>query len=363
MIIQDTFGIILSKQQFAISNRDSVSVFEGQNPFFTFQLSLYEGISMAEFKDGLIILSSYVPDVYKSIIVDISSGQIIEYENLVFHKMTKSFIAFNQYRGTNMVILNRTDFTEKIMISRRSGNRTLIHEDWFLTTITRVLTDNKGVFCQNLKSLDSTNWEYEIPKTYERKYYSVVKRQEDIKIPSVDKILGVYENLVWLVLNTGQFIALDLQTGHEVHSFWRATTGWNAPFDDSMGFNFLNCYSELDPDKGIIFGFRSHYYWEIDLKDPSTQFIVYDWELDAKHHNILNSASLGYYWEGDYIYFYETERSKKLGIFSRSRRSLVWSSKLEEIKGTFQKILYYQGQILILDSGSQLHFIPTEFNP
>jgi hypothetical protein len=42
---------------------------------------------------------------------------------------------------------------------------------------------------------------------------------------------------------------------------------------------------------------------------------------------------------------------------------LVWSSKLEEIKGTFQKILYYQGQILILDSGSQLHFIPTEFYP
>jgi hypothetical protein len=361
MIIQDTSGIILSKQQLFIRSRNSVSVFEGQNLIFTFQFS--ESIDTGGFRDGLIILKSYVPDAYKSIIVNINSDQIIECENLMFIKMSNRFLAFTHFFSRQTVIWNLQDLTEQMIIPRKAGNRNLIYEDWFLGTVTEALIDNVGVFCQNLKSLDSTNWEYEIPKTYERKYYSVVKRQEDVKIPSVDKILGVYKNLVWLVLNTGQFIALDLQTGQEVHSFWRATTGWNAPFDDSMGFNFLNCYSELDPDKGIIFGFRSHYYWEIDLKDPSTQFIVYDWELDAKHHNILNSASLGYYWEGDYIYFYETERSKKLGIFSRSRRSLVWSSKLEEIKGTFQKILYYQGQILILDSGSQLHFIPTEFNP
>ena len=357
MIIQDTFGVFLSKQQFLILNRRSVSVFEGQNSIFTFQLS--EGLDIGGFHDGLIFLWANK----HTIIVNINSGQVMECENLMFLKKSKNFLAFKHLVDKITVIWNVPNFTEKMIIPRKIGNRTLIHEDWFLTTITRVLTDNKGVFCQNLKSLDSTNWEYEIPKAYERKFHNFVTMKEDVKIPSVDKILGVYKNLVWLVLNTGQFIALDLQTGQEVHSFWRATTGWNAPFDDSMGFNFLNCYSELDPDKGIIFGFRSHYYWEIDLKDPSTQFIVYDWELDAKHHNILNSASLGYYWEGDYIYFYETERSKKLGIFSRSRRSLVWSSKLEEIKGTFQKILYYQGQILILDSGSQLHFIPTEFNP
>lgn len=242
----------------------------------------------------------------------------------------------------------------------RCGNKKLVAGKYLLSNI--YLSD-KEIICLDTERKDPVMWK----RAFDEKYRAEIKIsliETKIIEPAIFEFIGVYNNLLWLVLKTGHILALDVETGKEVHSLLYPSNTNIQLAGQQVNYVFQTKYSRLDSKNGKIVGFYRFYYWEIDLNnDPNANFIVYSWESDSKEHNIVHQSSHGCYWEGDYIYFYQAERDKKIGIFSRSQRKLVWSGIVEELQSSIAKIAYYDGNILIHDNAQNLHFIPTEFIP
>jgi hypothetical protein len=300
---------------------------------------------------------------------ELSKSEILSYENNFVKEISdgiicaiiEPYIAYYDVKNMNYKMFNFLLDLDFVNIEQGFGNKNIISGNYLFSNTFPSL-DNE-IFCIDTESVDKIKWQI----TFDEKYRAEIKIsliETKIIEPAIFKFIGVYNNLLWLVLKTGHILALDVETGKEVHSLLYPSNTNIQLAGQQVNYVFETKYSRLDSKNGKIVGFYHFYYWEIDLNnDPNANFIVYSWESDSKEHNIVHQSSHGCYWEGDYIYFYQAERDKKIGIFSRSQRKLVWSGIVEELQSSIAKIAYYDGNILIHDNAHNLHFIPTEFIP
>jgi len=204
-------------------------------------------------------------------------------------------------------------------------------------------------------------WQYHLPETYNwlRRVANIEKPYEATDAEIV-KILGVYSGVLYIVLNSGRIVGLEENTGQEVFSKIEP---------DQLTLNYENeriytptilwLNTQLDVENGIIFGLLGDFYAEIDLKNSSKEYKVYDigYQSNTKKIKCTNWGV----WQGDEIFFGETNFAKepaRVGIFNRKAKQVTWTSDELGDEGVFKglrKIDYAQNKLYILDMESTLH--------
>ena len=183
---------------------------------------------------------------------------------------------------------------------------------------------------------------------------------EEEKQAEVIKFLGVYKNELWLVLNNGALLALDIETGTESRYIkeGKMIVG-ESDYEDFKGY--FGYDTVIDEENGLIFNLSRHFYLEYNLKSDNSYFDSYSF----KESSLKNQLNLNYIggFDEKYIYSYEGSSNNRFAIFSRAKKEIIWSSEIEEVKGKFPAIRdlqYGAEKIYVLDHDNTLHIFEKE---
>ncbi|GAB3715609.1 hypothetical protein GCM10027592_56310 [Spirosoma flavus] len=205
-------------------------------------------------------------------------------------------------------------------------------------------------------------WEYTIP---EGKYDWHQKSPYEYQVPrlikaEIKRVIGSYQGTVWISLNSGRLLGLDEQTGSLKLDLPTPINLSNyLPEAETPFWIAQNTY--LDNEKGKLFGVYNHYYWELDLKNPTANYFLYDAKESCQQHQILMNF-LGV-WDQDEIYFWEGSINNKVGIFNRATKQVIWSTTIEEVVGKFpaiRKVEYVDKRLYVLDHNNSLHIFERQ---
>lgn len=194
----------------------------------------------------------------------------------------------------------------------------------------------------------------------------LINHQAEIK-----RIVGVYENIIWIVLNSGRLLGLDLADGNikfdifEIDNYYGSKALF-AHYDPEVvaskdwALYFLQ-YAQLDEKRGVLFGLRNYYYFEIDLKNPENSFKIYDSSQSFLEFQIEADMANGYEWtwnKDDIFFGHNFTAFNNLGVFNRVSKNVTWATRLEQENGqtrNISKIEYGSGNLYVLDQLKTLH--------
>jgi len=205
-------------------------------------------------------------------------------------------------------------------------------------------------------------WIYTLPKSFD--FVDFTSKKLEGKIV---KILGAYKDNVWLLISNGSLLALNTKTG--LQSAHIVTPSFAEGFNserqqnikkhiDKNNYGVFNNSSnnvQLDTDKGVIFGFPYQCYAEVNLKNPTYPFTLWDIKhtLDAQKEGDkpgFESLKIGS-WEKNDVYVYDSFfDSNRFGVFDRATREIRWSEYFEgedEGWGAIQDLKYTSGYLYI----------------
>ncbi len=173
----------------------------------------------------------------------------------------------------------------------------------------------------------------------------------------ISKIIIEHNGLLWIVLATGILIALDVETGQEKYVLVKPIN-----YTDEYDYSYTQ-YAKFDSITNHLFGSYGKQYWELDLNDPEQTFLCHDLSLKMKE-NEVNSISCKA-WDGkDRIFFGDTGDNYKIGIFSRSQKTITWCYAIEELKEdswmSIRQVEYGAGQLYVRDKFNVLHIFEDE---
>lgn len=176
----------------------------------------------------------------------------------------------------------------------------------------------------------------------------------------IRRIIGVYNHILWVALNSGETIGINLNRGKlayligfkesKLTSFpFEVKPGDYLPFGDKV---------QLDEDRGEILGLRDKYFIYSDLKQNQISREYIDVGHSMSLHNIESSYRNNVFpIDENYIYFCDDRRGK-IGVFDRHKREVVWSYELEMERSGIAQILemkYANDRWYILDRNDTLH--------
>ena len=163
----------------------------------------------------------------------------------------------------------------------------------------------------------------------------------------VQKFLGVYESVFYLIAGNRLILGIDVATGKEVYKF---------EYTEKVG-GLKN--TELDIDSGTIFSLGPNHYVEINLETPECK--VFDISESVAKYG-LEGERLGS-WENNLIYFWEGSRNNRFGIFDRNLREIIWSEEIPEVKDHFPAIINVKhggDKLYVHDINLTLHIFEKE---
>lgn len=204
-------------------------------------------------------------------------------------------------------------------------------------------------------------WQFTNLSNYNWTQKSIYENEAEVeKQAEVIKFLGVYKNELWLVLNSGALLALNIETGKESRYIneGKMIVG-ESDFEDFKGYFGYN--TVLDEENGLIFNLNRHFYLEYNLNSKNSYFDSYSFKESSQKHD-LNLNYVGGF-EGDFIYSYEGSDNNRFAIFSRDKKEIIWSGEIEEVKGKFPAIRdlqYGAGKIYVLDNDNTLHIFERD---
>lgn len=223
-----------------------------------------------------------------------------------------------------------------------------------------LFTIEKLYYVKNKNSLNTLNqltgetlWHYTLTENEFDWHYEEYDGQITIKKAEILRIIGVYEDIVWVVLNSGFLLGIDTEKGVLLHIVSQIKNyHGSAPIypkrthvaQESYGKAF-NKRMQLDEEKGVLFGLSGLYYFEIDLKKPSESYEVYDTsETMTKNKIEADMSGSGYEWpwHKDEIYFGKNfSDGNNLGVFNRTTKQVTWATRVINQNGvveSFKKI-------------------------
>ncbi len=182
---------------------------------------------------------------------------------------------------------------------------------------------------------------------------------EEERQAEVAKFLGVYKNLLWTVLNRGSLLALDINTGEvKKHIHVGKTKEQTLKTLENPAFSL---YSFIDEKVGKIINLFHDFYLEYDL-EKLDDFFEYSTYTESTKNFGLELDRIGGYDE-EFIYAYEGGINNRFAIFSRTKKEIIWSGEIEEVKGKFPAIRdlqYGADKIYVLDHNNNLHIFEKE---
>lgn len=190
----------------------------------------------------------------------------------------------------------------------------------------------------------------------------------------VDRFLGIYKNVIWIVLNNGMLLGLNIENGSIAH---KADAPKHYPpelflLEETRKMNiFYNKQSVLDCKNGKIIHLwnagnsDSTYDWyaEIDLNTASADFTI------SKVSNLTNmpftiDGNPCPLWPFDDEYIYVCNyQDYKIALFNRKNKTIKWVYQLEvePSKRSFIEKMEVWGKFwYILDNSKTLYILEQE---
>lgn len=199
-------------------------------------------------------------------------------------------------------------------------------------------------------------WQFSSTPKYDYKKEETIGEFREKK-NDISNIIVEYNGLLWIVLATGILIALDVETGQEKYVLVKPVN-YKGEYDYSY-----TRYAKFDSLTNQLFGSYGNQYWELDLADPERTFLCYDLSQKMKEHEVDSITYKS--WDGkDRIFFGDTSDNNKIGIFSRSQKTIIWSYAIEELKDdswvSIRQVEYGAGRLYVRDKFNVLHIFEDE---
>ena len=224
----------------------------------------------------------------------------------------------------------------------------------------------KKIACRKIDS-DSILWEFSLSSLGKWKNPYT---DEEIDF-QVRRLIGIYNNILWVFLNAEGFIGLDIETGElkyrirEYHQAIGKTS--TSSYDDSKGF-FRSDYL-LDNEKGEILGLAVDVFIEIDLTQELPFVTQYGLQEEFEKYNIkkANDTAGSYVIQDNLLYFYLAEQLR-FGVLDINTKEIIYVSEpiaVVERDDSFTRLRdlkVSENKVYILDSNHTLHIFEREEN-
>lgn len=310
-----------------------------------------DGNRVLFYRNELVILNSLNKVVYSSsffenlqIIKDVRISDILE-DYIVFYdkKPTVTYTIYNLKNNTSFVFHKN-------------------YFEYYLNKIFYTTIEKKVISLKKINIL----WSFNLSNNfnfYRRSNYE--NAPDEYYEAEIIRIIGEYEGVLWLVLNNGRLLGLDTQTGNLKHDLLKPL---NFVGEEKRYFE-VSLFSDIDKDKGILFGISHTHYFEIDLKNPEESYYYYDISETCKQNQIeADYPSYDLVWHGNEIFIGQNQLHYDkypcgVGIFDRATKQITWTSQLLEEKIIFKgikKIDYSENRLYVLDMEGNLYVFERE---
>ena len=210
-------------------------------------------------------------------------------------------------------------------------------------------------------------WEFPLSSLGKGKDYST---DEEFDY-EVEQFVGIYNNILWVYIERGGFIGLDIQTGELKHRILGIPKGnllgkVDSYVDNEEFYIFYRAKFILDEKKGIIIGLIADRFFEIDLnKEKVTPMLYGMWDkmekMNLKKYGVSGNTSL----QGDLLYFYN-DKELQFGILDINTKEIIYVSEpiaVVERDDSFTRLRdlkVSENKVYILDSNHTLHIFEKE---
>ena len=187
----------------------------------------------------------------------------------------------------------------------------------------------------------------------------------------VEQFVGIYNNILWVYIERGGFIGLDIQTGELKHRILGIPKGnllgkVDSYVDSEEFYIFYRAKFILDDKKGIIIGLIADRFFEIDLnKEKVTPMLYGMWDkmekMNLKKYGVNGNTSL----QGDLLYFYN-DKELQFGVLDINTKEIIYVSEpiaVVERDDSFTRLRdlkVSENKVYILDSNHTLHIFERE---
>ena len=224
----------------------------------------------------------------------------------------------------------------------------------------------KKIACRKIDS-DSILWEFPLSSLGKGKDYNT---DEEFDY-EVEQFVGIYNNILWVYIERGGFIGLDIQTGELKHRILGIPKGnllgkVDSYVDNEEFYIFYRAKFILYEKKGIIIGLIADRFFEIDLnKEKITPMLYGMWDkmekMNLKKYGVNGNTSL----QGDLLYFYN-DKELQFGVLDINTKEIIYVSEpiaVVERDDSFTRLRdlkVSENKVYILDSNHTLHIFERE---
>jgi len=224
----------------------------------------------------------------------------------------------------------------------------------------------KKIACRKIDS-DSILWEFPLSSLGKGKDYNT---DEEFDY-EVEQFVGIYNNILWVYIERGGFIGLDIQTGELKHRILGIPKGnlfgkVDSYVDSEEFYIFYRAKFILDEKKGIIIGLIADRFFEIDLnKEKITPMLYGMWDkmekMNLKKYGVNGNTSL----QGDLLYFYN-DKELQFGVLDINTKEIIYVSEpiavveRDDCFTQLKDLKVSENKVYILDSNHTLHIFERE---
>ena len=217
----------------------------------------------------------------------------------------------------------------------------------------------KKIACRKIDS-DSILWEFPLSSLGKWKD-SYTDEEIDFQ---VRRLIGIYNNILWVFLNAEGFIGLDIETGElkyripEYHQAIGKTI--------CKGKDFFRSDYFLNSEKGKILSMAIDVFIEMDLTQEPPFVTQYGLQEEFEKYNIKGKdTSTKYAVQDNLLYFYLAEQLR-FGILDINTKEIIYVSEpiaVVERDDSFTRLRdlkVSENKVYILDSNHTLHIFERE---
>lgn len=223
---------------------------------------------------------------------------------------------------------------------------------WMKKKIFYAKNKNEIIFIDNHSG--KKNWNFLIEEKYN---WTVVQYNGDVinKQATINKILGVFNNILWVLLSSNKILGINIDSGKEEKYFMAPdvfSNRWNE--EEATKISPFGHNTVLDLKTGEIYSVYYQQYGVIDLNEMTYSLYSIKESTEEYAMKIYNSNAVA----GDNIFIHEDLDSNHFGIFNKKIKKIIWSKKLEDQNGKslgIRRISYAQNKLFIHDRYNTLH--------
>ena len=185
----------------------------------------------------------------------------------------------------------------------------------------------------------------------------------------VRRLIGIYNNILWVFLNAEGFIGLDIETGelkYRISEYQQAIGKTStSSYEDGKGF-FRSDYL-LDNKKKKILGLAVDVFIEIDLTQEPPFVTQYGLQEEFEKYNIkkANDTAEDYVIQDDLLYF-SLFNQLRFGILDINTKEIIYVSEpiavveRDDCFTQLKDLKVSENKVYILDSNNTLHIFERE---